>query len=110
MLVAGDKSTNFHKMAPQKYNELLQKSIHKEYKKAPPQIVKNIHASHVKIVSELELETRVFQTSRRQLFITIKDHNENFQNNPTCRLINPAKLEIGRISQKITARINAIVR
>ena len=34
--VPGDKSTNFHKMAPQKYTELLEKSIQMEYKKATP--------------------------------------------------------------------------
>ena len=108
--VAGDKSTNFHKMAPQKYTELLEKSIHKEYKKAPPDVLKNIKKSHKQIVSELELEDRVFQTTERQPFVTIKDHKANYQNNPTCRLINPSKPEIGRISQQITKRINSIVR
>ena len=108
--VAGDKSTNFHKMAPQKYTELLEKSIHKEYKKAPPDVLKNIKKSHKQIVSELELEDRVFQTTERQPFVTIKDHKANYQNNPTCRLINPSKPEIGRISQQITKRINYIVR
>ena len=34
-------------------------------------------------------------------FSTLKDHKENFQNNPTVRLINPAKNEIGRISKAI---------
>ena len=110
VFVAGDKSTNFHKMAPQKYNEMLEKSIQKEYKKAPQQIVKNIKKSHSKIVSELELQDRVFQTTKRQPFITIKDHKENYQNNPSCRLINPSKPELGKISKQITAKINSIVR
>ena len=43
-------------------------------------------------------------------FITIKDHKPNFQNNPSCRLINPYKPEIGKISQQITAEINNSVR
>ena len=110
VFVAGDKSTNYHKMAPQMYNDLLEKAIHKEYKKAPPDTVKKIHTSHVKIVSDLDLQDRVFQTSRRQPFVTVKDHKPNFVNNTTCRLINPAKPEIGRISQKITASINTTVR
>ena len=36
----------------------------------------------------------------KQAFITIKDHKENFKNNTKCRLINPMKSEIGKISQK----------
>ena len=58
----------------------------------------------------LELQGRVFKTTERQPFITIKDHKDNYINNPSCRLINPSKPEIGRISQQITARINSIIR
>ena len=108
--MAGDKSTNFHKMAPQKYNDLLDKAVQMEYKKADPQIVKNIKSSHQKIVEELELTDRVYRTTKREPFITIKDHKPNFQQNPKTRLINPTKPEIGRISKQITAKINAIVR
>ena len=38
--------------------------------------------------------------------ITLKDHKENFVNNPRTRLINPAKNEIGRISKAILDSIN----
>ena len=110
ILVKGDKSTNFHKMAPTKYNEFLDKAIQKEYKKAPPTVVKNIQSSHSKIVTKLDIEDRVFRTTESQPFITIKDHKENFQNNPTCRLINTSKPEIGKISKQITEKINKIVR
>ena len=40
-------------------------------------------------------------------FFTLKDHKENFQNNPTVRLINSAKNEIGRISKVILGKINS---
>ena len=40
-------------------------------------------------------------------FFTLKDHQENFQNNPTVRLINPAKNEIVRISKVILDKINS---
>ena len=29
------------------------------------------------------------------------NHKPNFENNPTCRLINPSKSEIGRVSKQI---------
>ena len=39
-------------------------------------------------------------------FITIKDHKENFDNNPPVRVINPATNELGRISKLILDKIN----
>ena len=40
----------------------------------------------------------------------MKDHKDNFQNNPTTRLINPAKNEIGRISKVILDKINGSLK
>ena len=37
----------------------------------------------------------------------MKDHKPNFANKPTCRLINPTKSEIGKISKEILDRINS---
>ena len=30
-------------------------------------------------------------------FISLKDHKENFENNPKCRLLNPAKSDSGKL-------------
>ena len=40
-------------------------------------------------------------------FFILKDHKKNFQNNPTVRLINPSKNEIGTISQIILDKITS---
>ena len=40
------------------------------------------------------------------IFITIKDHKENFFNCPKVRFTNLAKNELGRISKKIADNIN----
>jgi len=48
--------------------------------------------------------------AERQAYITLKGHKENFQNKPTCRLINPAKSEIGKISKQILDNINTSIR
>ena len=37
---------------------------------------------------------------------TLKDHKENFLHNPTVRLINPAKKELGRIIKAILDNIS----
>jgi hypothetical protein len=61
-------------------------------------------------VTNLEVADRVYTTTAKQAFATLKDHKPSFNNNPTCRLINPSKPEIGKISQQILAKINATVR
>ena len=43
-------------------------------------------------------------------FIMLKDHKENFQNNPSLWLINPAKNELGRLSKFIIQTMNKELR
>ena len=38
-------------------------------------------------------------------FITLKDHKENFQNNPSVWLLNPAENELGRLSKFIIQEV-----
>ena len=54
--------------------------------------------------------TRMETNSEDNCFITMKDHKENFENNPKVRFINPAKNEIGRISKHILEKINRNLR
>ena len=46
----------------------------------------------------------------KNCFITIKDHKSDFKTNPECRLINPAKTQIGRVSKTIIQDICASLR
>ena len=48
--------------------------------------------------------------AKQHAFITLKDHKDNFENNPTCRLINPAKSNMGLINKQILECINNRVR
>ena len=43
-------------------------------------------------------------------FITLKDHKDNFDSQPKCRLINPAKSELGKVSKIILDEINNKLR
>ena len=110
LFIAADKTTNFYKLTNEKHDELLQKNITKDYKKADAEIVKDITKADKKVAAELELDDRIYCTSERQSFITLKDHKPTFQNNPSCRLINPSKSEIGKISKKILEKIVSEVR
>ena len=53
-----------------------------------------------------EILDRMDINSKNTCFITLKYYKENFLNNPTVRLINPAKNELGRISKAILDNIN----
>ena len=57
-----------------------------------------------------ELSNAIRIKKRLQWNTTLKDYNENFQNNPKYRLINPAKSEIGIVSKQYINRINKSVR
>ena len=65
----------------------------------------NIKLEHKAIVSNLEIDDRVFATEKISARVTLKDHKPNFRNKPTTRLLNPCKPEIGRISKQFLSRI-----
>ena len=59
------------------------------------------------ILKNKEVLYRLDINEESNCFFTLKDHKENFQNNPTVRLINPAKNYIGRISKIILDKISS---
>ena len=100
LLIAADKTTNFYKLGPPTYNELLEKNITKSYKKALPETTQAIHKENKDIATKLGIDDRVDTTADKEAFITLKDHKPNFANKPICRLINPTKSEIGKVSKR----------
>ena len=68
-------------------------------------VVVNVNKGDKQIPESIELEDRAYAFAERDAFVTIKDHKENYQNNTKCRLINPAKTDLGKVSKKILARI-----
>ena len=49
---------------------------------------------------------RKFYFTKKEPFITLKDHKPNIDTDPKCRLTNPTKTEIGRVSKQTLDRIN----
>ena len=91
-------------------SSMIEKDIHKDYKKEAPKNVQKVNQAHKKIIKNLGIQDRVFKTTERESFITLKDHKGDFNTNPKCRLLNPTKCEIGRISHQNLARIVTNVR
>ena len=90
--------------------KLLISNITAKYQKVGSDVTQNIDREAKAIAQSLKLDDRIEQFSKRKAFVTLKDHKPNFPNNPKCRLINPAKSEIGIISKIQLDKINSIIR
>ena len=88
-----------YKLDKDHHDKLLRESITSTYKKADEKVYDTINE-----------EAKVICLAKQQAFITLKDHEENFKNKPTCRLINPAKSEMRQVSKKILEKINTNIR
>ena len=75
VIMPTDKSFNFYKKVDKDdYKDLLDKEIQKKYKKASEDDERNIKAEHSNIVTNLEIDDRVFTTTKNSARITLKDH------------------------------------
>ena len=109
-LTPADKTSNMYRLSKDEYDQLKKNAVTSKYKKASGKIKEKIEKGSVKFAKKAGIIDRMDQSGSNNCFITLKDHKENFQNNPTTRLINPAKNEIGRISKGILDKINASLK
>ena len=109
-LIPADKTTNFYKLDKTQHDNLLRNNITTTYKKANTSAYTAINLEAQAIAAKLKIEDRTETTAKQQAFITLKDHKKNFENNPTCRLINPAKSDLGMVSKSILDNINTSIR
>ena len=109
LLIPADNTTNLYEMSAKNYNKLLHDNIAKSYKKTDF-FETEINREAKAIATSLHLDNRIQKFSKRNAFVTLKDHKENFHLNTPCRLINPAKSEIGKISKQYLDNINYSIR
>ena len=88
-------------------SEKIQQEIRSaSYKKTGANTLNDINREAKHIASDLGISDRTMSFPKNQAFITLKDHKENFENAPKCRLINPAKSILGRVSKQILESLN----
>ena len=92
------------------YNKLLKENITQKYELADDKTVNEIETEFNEIASALNISDRIDQTAKKAAFVTLKDHTENFDSRPQCRLINPTKSEIGKVSKIMLDRINKDIK
>ena len=107
-LTFADKSSNMYRLTKEEYVKMRRNAITSTYKKTNSNIKKRIDIKGKQIMENVDKEIldRMDINSKNTCFITLKDHKENFLNNPTVRLINPAKNELGRIRKAILDNIS----
>ena len=112
VFVAADKTRNLYEVGKEQYDKLLRDNITKHYRAADPSTYDEINEEARTTTDRLgpHLTERLDAMAKREAYVTLKDHKGNFANNLPCRLINPAKSEIGMISKRILDGINEQLR
>ena len=110
LIVPAGKTFNNYLLPTKTYTDLIEKEIQKNYKKEKVKNVQKVEKEHLETAIGLELEDRIFSTTERNAFITLKDHKEDFQVNPAVRLINPMKPDMGQVAMKILDRVVKDIR
>ena len=87
----------------------LEKSLRKHTKTADRRKVKSTNYEAKKIVEKLSIDERVEKMQENEAFITIKDHKEGFPHRVSCRLLNPSKTNIGKISKVLLDKITSAI-
>ena len=110
IFLIADKTRNIYEVSVDTYNKLLSDNVTSNYKKSSADCIAEVNNEAREIAAKLDIDDRVECIAEENAFITIKDHKPNFQNNTKCRLINPAKSQIGKISKQILDSINTAIR
>ena len=110
MYTPADKTSNLYRTSKEEYCRLRHNAITSTYKKANKNLAGKINKLGKKFAKSKGVLEKMDANGTGNCFITLKDHKENFANNPQTRLLNPAKNEIGRISKDILDQINKELR
>ena len=101
IIVKADKTRNIYKISVDEYTKLLSNNITSEYKKTENRKVHYVNKEASQITMKLDIADRIDTYTESNAYITIKDHKTNFPGRIQCRLINPAKSNLGKISKTI---------
>ena len=105
-----DKTNNIYQLDAEEYKKLVRDNITKGYRKAPKGTIDAINGEACGIIERAQVKGRVPKLSLSPAFVTIKDHKDGFPNKVACRLINPSKSHIAKVSKSILDNINEAIR
>ena len=100
IIVEADKTSNLYHVTADFYRKLLHENVTKNYKTAPEGTQHNINRRTNIMAEKIGINDRMECYSESPCFISLKDHKQKFNSNPTCRLINPTKTNLGGVSKE----------
>ena len=101
IIILADKTRNYYKCDLQQYEKLVTENISKEYRKANENELNQVNMEAVKIAKNEKLENKMEIFTPDEAYLKIKDHKPEFPQKISCRLINPAKTDVGKLSRII---------
>ena len=110
MIGLADKSGNMYDVTPEDYDQRLHDHITQDYRKGSLDQFNEVAKKDKIIAKKLDIDDRMFVTMPREAFGTYKDTKENFRQNPSMRVLNPCKQEIGRVSKQLIEKLIIDVR
>ena len=81
MFESADKTQNYYEITKENYNKILHDNITKSYKMVQPSLPKKINMEAKKITKCFNIDNKMNITTKRQCFVTIKDHRDDFRVN-----------------------------
>ena len=85
---------------------MMDKNVTKTYKKCNTNKSNSINFKIKQIASKLNIDDCVQKLDENKAYVTIKDHKEGFPDKISCRIINPSKTDIGKVSKQILDRVS----
>ena len=106
------RALSIYKTTPETYDKLVTDNITTTYKSGEDHLMSDVNSELKDISCNLGIGDRIDVMAKTPAFITVKGHKDNFDSRPRyrCRLINPAKSELGRVSKIILDDINNKLR
>ena len=85
-------------------------NITKTYKHGSEDNIDLIDSELIYISDKFGIGHMIEKLKKREAYISVKDHKENFERNPKCSLVNPAKSESGKLNLPFLNKINSNLR
>ena len=110
IIIPADKSNNYYTCDTASYRNLRNKNVENGFMKTTLEEVNKVDMKSSEIAKKLNLDKRMQKYSNSECFVTLKDHKSNFVSRPECRLLNPAKTELGMVAKNLLDNINKEIR
>ena len=101
VIVPADKTRNYYACPIENYEKILTECITNEHRLANESELDEVNQKAALIARKEKLETRMEVYTPGKASITVKDTKLGFPERLSCRLLNPAKTHIGKLSQTI---------